>query len=538
MFIRNYTNILKIVGLIMCFSGWLITSPVQAGTDEWEFNVSGYLRSYTGVLLDDNDETQGNDTWEINMARGTFLLDFDAYTGPLSWKLITRYDLEHKTDYLSELERLTELQSPGGTATSGRYLDQYQTDTVQEFFREYYVDFTPMKNVDMRIGKQQLVWGESDFFQAMDLVHGFDYRWRLFFENNEDWRKPLFLINTVIDVPKYNGSLNTFVRPGLDNKEAIGSNFNIEGGRWIPHPYRGVDFTAFTQYNAYENDEGDQDDPTYGARWTGNAGSIGYSVAYMHVFNPAPIMNPAVNSGVPGAFGVTSMRQYGNVAENQVLGDWVYPIINVLGFSVNGYSQKIDSTLSAEFTWTPDKPFNFGNLESSLPGWGGVKERDTIAIMLRIDKELKLGKWLKTNRPSLSSIQLFDTWIVNHDKEDEIVEFASFGAKKKEHTAYLTLFTLLNYKRDTINPSLVVGTDLSNGGGFVIPALEVVVGDGWRFKAEANLWWASDEKEPSGLKPGGAGDHLNPLGTPENKASFFDWFASDNQLVFKVTRQY
>ena len=167
----------------------------------------------------------------------------------------------------------------------------------------------------MRVGKQQLVWGQSDFFQAMDLVHGFDFRWRLFFENNEDWRKPLFLVNFDLDLQdELGGSLNFFVRPGLDREDDVGSNFNIEGGRWIPHPYRGVDFTAFTEYNA-DHTDGAQDDPTFGFRWNSDIGSIGYSVAYLRTFNPAPIMNPAVNSGVPGAFGVTEMNQYGEACK-------------------------------------------------------------------------------------------------------------------------------------------------------------------------------------------------------------------------------
>lgn len=531
--IKN-TKIAKTVGFL-CALG-VTSSPVMA-EDNWGINVSGYARAFVGMLLEDHDETPADDQFELNMVRGAVYFDIDAYTGPLNWKVVTRFDKEVQTDYLRDLELNTNAIGAVGSSTRGDYLDQFETDHLQELFREYYVDFSPIDGVDLRIGKQQLVWGESDFFQAMDLVHGFDFRWRLFFENNEDWRKPLFLINANIDVPKFDGSLNVFVRPGLDREEDIGNNFNIEGGRWIPHPYRGVDFTAFTDYNADDNDEGDKDDPTYGIRWNSSFGSIGYSLAYLKTFNPAPIMNPAVNSAVPGAFGVTSMRQHGNLAQNQVLGDWTFPLINVFGFSVNGYSAAIDSTLSAEVTFVPDKPYNFGELSSSLPGWGGVIEKNTVVAMFRLDKELKLTNWLGTNRPSLSSIQLFDTWILDHQDSDEIVEFASFGAQKREHTAYLTLFTLLNFKRDTINPSFVVGTDLSNGGGFAIPAVEFVFGDDWRIKAEANLWWTDgDEKKTAGNAT--CNVCANPLGVSENGASLFDWFADDNQVVLKITRQF
>ena len=155
-------------------------------------------------------------------------------------------------------------------------------------------------------------------------------------------------------------------------------------------------------------------------------------------------------------------------------------------------------------------------------------------------------------------------WILGHDEKDEIVEFASFGAKKKEHTAYLTIFTLMNFHRDTINPSFVAGTDLTKGGGFAIPAVEFVYGDDWRLKIEADLWWNDGDTKKvcrasagtgtdsscgdsghaaaklalgdSSGSPLGTGD--SQLGKRENSAGFMHYFAGDNQLVFKLTTQF
>jgi hypothetical protein len=542
-----YSQWIRRTGFWICLGGTALAESVSASPGDYgieideisnfSMNLSGYLRTTVGISLEDHDETRSDDKGEISMARGSLYLDLDVYTGPLVWKAVGRLDKEMQTDYLDDLEALTRLQSPGGNTSTQDYMDQYDTDDLEDFLREFYVDFTLFDRLDVRLGKQQLVWGESDFFQALDLVHGFDYRWRLFFENNEEWRKPLILANFNLDVPALNGNLNFYVRPGWDRDEDMGSNYNIEGGRWIPHPYRGVDFTAFT--NAYQtgHKSGDWDDETYGIRWNGIAGSIGYSLAYLKTFNPQPMMNPTSSTAISGLFGVTASTPWGEEPDNQVLGDWIYPEIDVFGFTINGYSASMDSTLSAEIAYIPNKPFNYGQLHSSLPGWGGIKEKDTVVTMLRLDKELKLMNLLGTNRPSLSSIQLFDTWITGYDEDDEIVEFASFGARKKEHTTYLTLFTLLNFKRDTINPSFVVGADLSNGGGFAIPAVEFVIGDKWRFKVEADLWWNDgDKKKPSATAANGA--HLNPLGVNENSASLFDWFADDNQLVFKLTRQF
>jgi hypothetical protein len=323
---------------------------------------------------------------------------------------------------------------------------------------------------------------------------------------------------------------------------------------------------------------------TYGIRWNGEWGSIGYSFAYMKTFSPAPVVNPYASDGTsaygqPDMSGVVSGNNngafygyYGLMGETKtyggdaaktgtLLGDWMYPEIDIFGFTMTGFNSPMDATLSAEIAFIPNKPYNYGSLYSDLPGWNGVIEKDTINMMFRIDKEFKWMDSLGTHRPSLSSVQLFDTWILSHDDKDEIVEFASFGSRKKEHTAYLTIFTLMNFHRDTINPSFVAGTDLTKGGGFAIPAVEFVYGDDWRLKVEANLWWNDGDAKKTCNVTGddfghdtltgntdcgngggaqafnnGGGDAL--LGKRENSAGFMDYFAGDNQLVFKLTRQF
>lgn len=593
---KNSTSIMKVGGFLLGCGGLLMASssalagPGYGGDSEpaFSFEYNGYLRSTVAVSLQDHDETSADDKFRMTQAELTLNLDFDIKTGPLNWKVITRFDKEHQTDYLDDLEERSNATSAafdisgnyGKGGIEGDYMEQYETtDEVFDWLREIYFDVNLFDDrLLVRVGRQQLVWGESDFFQAMDVVHGYDYRGRLFYENNEEWRKPLMLFNFNLDLYELGGSLNWYIRPGWDRDEDMGSSFNIEGGRWIPHPYRGVDFTSFTDSYNTDHDSGDWGEMTYGIRWNGSWGSIGYSLAYLKTFNPSPIVSPYSSTANPDGtagdpalnfWGVTGdTHSYGGDEPNDgnscppgsaleagafgpgwcpggsILGDWMYPEIDVFGFTINGFNQAMDATLSAEIAFIPNKPYNYGSLDSDLPGWNGVKEKDTLNIMLRIDKEFKWMDALGTHRPSLSSVQLFDTWIISHDDDDELVEFASFGAPKKEHQAYLTIFTLLNFNRDTINPSFVAGTDLSRGGGFMIPAVEFVWGDDWRLKVEADLWWNDGDVKKScdvscqgGLGPGTGQGEAN-LGKRENSAGFMDWFGEDNQLVFKLTRQF
>src|SRR5690606_25407059 len=134
--------------------------------------------------------------------------------------------------------------------------------------RELYIDFPVGDRLNFRLGKQQIVWGETDFFRAMDVVHGFDYRWRSFVEpESDELRKPLILANMRIQIPEAQGSLQAFIRPGLDRGKDIGNTYDLSGGRWANQPNKGVDFFGpsavpgmdLTHYD-YHHPAGDVDD--------------------------------------------------------------------------------------------------------------------------------------------------------------------------------------------------------------------------------------------------------------------------------------
>ncbi|MBT9517073.1 MAG: LysR family transcriptional regulator, partial [Methyloversatilis discipulorum] len=204
-----------------------------AGTDDFSFQLSGYARAWASFNLEDQPELSavGKDSaGKLSMLRGSVLLDADAKTGPVKWKVIGRLDREYKTNYLEDLE---DLRVANGTAGGKSITENYNNGDIREFWAEIPIG----DRITVKAGKQQLVWGESDFFQAMDLVHGYDYSWRLFFEGeNEEWRKPLIMVSTKIRIPEAKGMIAAFVRPGWDRCEDIGNTYDIRGGRWFFQP--------------------------------------------------------------------------------------------------------------------------------------------------------------------------------------------------------------------------------------------------------------------------------------------------------------
>jgi len=487
--------------------------------------LSGYARAWASFNLKDVPDTPQNDRGDLSMLRGSVLLDAETKTGPFDWKAVLRADREYKTNYVQRLQDLTQVKTPGGPG--GDMVEQYNRVDV----RELYADIDVNERVKLRLGKQQVVWGESDFFRAMDLVHGYDLRWRSFLEGeNEELRKPLILANMTVQVPEANGALQAIVRPGWDRDKDIGNSLDLYGGRWTLQSFIGADFVnpAATMRYDYRHPDGDTKEVTGGLRWTGTAGPVSYSVAYLKTFNPDPIINSAF---------VPHMK-----APSSPFGDWIYPKIDMLGVTASGQVPSIDSVLSTEIVLIKDAPYNVGlgtpsssfmpapyGTENTVPGFGGVIKKNTMLLMFRIDKPLNLKDLIGTSSDSLFSVQIFDKWILNYRQSDEIVELAGYNAPKREHTTVITAILATNFKGNTINPTLAVGIDPRSRGGFVIPSVDFVIGDKWRLKVEADLFFARDKRTPS---------LTSVSGSSEDKAYLFGGLANHDQLLFRLTRQF
>ena len=532
----KYTNMSEtavlMVGsaLLCCSLGAIAAEPAAKGSDESEnfFHLGGYVRTWASFNLRDVPDTAKNDQGNLSMLRGSLLLNAEAKTGPVRWTAIGRADREYKTEYIQRLEDLTKLKTPGGPGS--HVMDQYN----QGELREFYADIDVNDRVHLRLGKQQVVWGETDFFHAMDMVHGFDFRWRSFLEGEPDeLRKPLILANASIQIPEANGALQVLVRPGLDRVKDIGNTYDLYGGRWTSQTFMGADFinAGATMGYDFRHPDGNTKDTTGGLRWKGTAGPLTYSAAYLTTFNPDPIANSAF-----GPYMKTPTNPFG---------DWIFPKIHLIGVTASGYVPLIDSVLSTEIVSNPHAPYNFGldmpgskfqpfgprplGSLNTIPGFGGVIKKNTLTTMFRLDKNLNLKSLLGTSGDSFFSVQLFDKWITNFDPAYEIGERNGYNAPRDKHAMILTTILATNFKSGTINPTLAVGFDLNHAGGFVIPSVDFVFGDKWRLKVEADLFWYGRDRKPN---------IASTSGVSETDAHLFGGLAHHDQLLFRLTRQF
>jgi hypothetical protein len=460
-----------------------------------DFELNGYVRQYLSFNLDDVPETGDDDKYDLSMNRLQVLMQLQGKVGKARMTVIGRVVREQITNYLQDLEDLVETPLPSGAVVDADFKDEYDDEEL----REFYLDIPVGERINLRLGKQQVVWGETDFFQAMDVVHGYDQTWRSFLEpENEEWRKPLILANANISIPELNGTLQLLARPGFDDEEDIGNSYDMFGGRWSQNGSRGFDLNAVRPAADvalgipslpfdFHHSEGDTDDAHYGGRWSGTFGpndDVSYSLNYYHTQSQNPVLFPSERTPSEDPMGLA----------------FVYPEIDIFGGTLSGYIPFIDSVYRIEVAYTPDHPINNINFE--------VMEKDFVRAMLGLDTNLRLQTLIGTSNASMLSLQVFNTYIDNFDKEEKIIN--AFGTTEDKNTTWVTGIFTLPYKMDTITGQLVAVHDTSNGGGVLAPSVEFQFGPSWRVKFEGDLFYGGKRSDgPGGATLFGSFDHAD-----------------------------
>lgn len=528
--LKLYKKIIKGgMGLVIVITMFGITpamgGPLTLKGDWGQITASGYLREYLSMNLQDAfPRDNSNDRYQLSMARTALQLYLDGNVGEIGFHFVGREVREIQTPYLHRLSNY------GAAQGKSLIKDYYDQDRIREFYLDIPLSLIGISHSSLRLGKQQVVFGSTDFFHALDQVEGYDLSWRTFLvPENEDVRKPLVMANFMFGIPKLQGQLQLLLIPGFANQsEQFGNTYDLFGGRWANQPNKGVDFIGgalpVLPYN-YDTKDANGEAFEGGVRWTGIAGGVNYSLVYLHQHNPDPVANSFANPYKAAPRGTQFV--------NSVFGDLIYPQINLVGGTANVYSNWANAVFSTEVAYTFNKPYNVGRdplktcdttgaLTGGIPGLCGVKTFDTVQVMLRMDKTNM--HWaqdlLHSFAPPFFSVQVFDTFIPGMHKSDDVVSLVGYAAELPRNQLIATMILGWGYKHNTINPQIAGGVDGTHGGGFVIPSVQFVYGDHIRVKLEADLFFDSGHNISGG----------NSGGT-----YLFGYFHNNDQLFLRAT---
>ncbi len=475
----------------------LVASPDEAPAFyllEGDLEIHGWLRTNLAVQL-----TGSIPQWGPNLVN-----DFDNAGTVTMWHTLTQ--LEVKYTLMSKPANIWVFWIPRLWYEARYDLDTSypQTPTEQDlgrenmlgdprsggdFFREMYVNID-YKRLNLRVGKQQVVWGESDGFRLADIINPLDFSWHYFFPPWEDIRKPLPMVWARFDT----GRLKIF---NSTNIEVVWIPTSFEPNT-IPHPSApwgfpvpppavpiAQGFTDDSQIlpNLYAPEDSDP------FRETLENGEV--AVKFNFVTLNGWEMN-FYNFYHRDDIGVANLQS----------GLYEYKRINTIGMTWNKFLDKplnipVISVFRGECTFNIDVPFN--KQIGPTPFNAEVVRKKTFDFVIGIDRN-NIVDFLKIDTGFLgggtglyTSFQLFGHYILDH--EDGLL--SGFLTPVEDwHSHIVTLLVNTTYMWGSLTPQVFMAYGLESNDGWVQPSLayrpQGELGNWFKFVLGANVMWAEN----------------------------------------------
>ena len=192
------------------------TGAAAFDASSWE--VSGFVKNETAFLQKDGtfngqstgptDTTQYNDQGDVIKFENTLKLFVNGALGENA-------DLHAELNFVADPE------------AKGSHFETHDDYSQTDYLRELYVDsvFGENSDVELRIGKQQVVWGTADGAKLLDIINPTDYR-EMAQNTMEDSRIPVWMAKLDMAAGD-NGNLQLIASQARENVFA-GLNRNID----------------------------------------------------------------------------------------------------------------------------------------------------------------------------------------------------------------------------------------------------------------------------------------------------------------------
>ena len=470
--------------------------------------------------------------------RATFRLqDWDGYTyaratvGDLvQWRNLALIEINHDlgelTNTLDILWPLKKLQIESRYHLVGRFMydavydvgsDNFKSvkeqdpENINNFKQAYdlweaYVDLS-RGPVFLRIGRQNLAWGETDLFRLLDGINPLDNTFGGPFEDLDDRRIPLWMLRGTIDVGSV-GPVSSLVLEGFwvpGPWDARVAPFAAVGTPYFP-PLPELFFPALR----IETPNRNMASSRWGVRLQGMAGAnLNWSVAHYQSYLDSPALRSVVDQ--------SKLMQVGDdrllTSLDALLLEGSFPTVQVTGASMSFFESITNTVFRGEVAWFWNEPVFIPEENLSTfwgptvplppvlldlaaeilgvdvrdlgldglplnPQDGRIPKKDILRFMIGFDKQL----WIRPlNQKSMFmlSMQYFGQWVSNHDDRmaqpapiyPDLLRFP--GVKEYENS--ITAIVNTNYMKGNLGPQLALAYDL-RGAWLVQPQVNFIRG--------------------------------------------------------------
>ena len=253
---------------------------------------------------------------------------------------------------------------PNDTANALKY-----ENTLREGYID--MDFADIP-LSLRLGKQQIVWGETDNFRLLDRVNALDLTWHLQqeIEIGRGWdqlRIPYWMAKFLYRLDQVGPISNSFIEgywnPGdwSPNKRGFYPYYSWSLPLANPVPFPALEKnTRLFRQGDYARSPGDNSQA--GVRFSGFAGGVNFTMAYFYGrWNGDDGSNTAsLNADL------NPVSANAALAAQQLPAQYYTPYTNTFGASANYFEEYTGSVLKSEMVYVIGAPFNSGDIRSPI----------------------------------------------------------------------------------------------------------------------------------------------------------------------------
>lgn len=423
------------------------------------FSVTGYLRQelavHTSNMNPNNNLLKQQDNNLINLSRTFFQTEW-TYLPNDTFKLFSKVKLISDQTQALDDHLLDYNAFPLSTPRYGTYLRATNDNEFNAEMSEIYADVS-LGSLWLRLGKQQIVWGEMISARILDLINPLDWSWHFQLEPEEfeNIRVPQWALRGRYDFAQGTGALQWlgdaylegFVNPGDISPTiypAPGSPFNLKPP--IPAVFK-------------VNEENRRGDTEYGIRIGGKVGQFAGTLNYLSLYSDAGFYERSGRNPAP-----------------PFIVDNMYPKTELYGVSLNyAFAVPIDTTVTYEGVYSPDEPYYDATSPVAIPH---IRYNKTIKHAIRFDR--KTFVLPSPISAMMIQFQYSQTLVSDNEKIKSTPSPFSKGNNIDSTQNVLALILSQDLWHNDVNLSLTALYDL-DGASMLRPGFKYKYGNNWIF---------------------------------------------------------
>lgn len=405
-------------------------------------------------------------------------------------------------------EKIPAFDSEFKSAIARKDYRDYTRPSTDDMITELYVDI--MKGPwQLKVGKQIVVWGETNLKQTADIINPLDIRHGS--PGTDDWEEikiGLWMIRGfyVTDLP---GQLSyEFIfNPG---DYQIG-RIPVESTHYGPHrvetslnPPKGFGIYHWVTQKAYDDAPGfNLDNWELGAKVRGYTWDIDWSFFYFNSRTDEPTADPARLTEWTLAYitaGQNSLATGSRIKPDAPnIKVYNFDRFGVLGATFQTRLQNFPiSEWRLELFYEIGRPYNKGINASSSAMYSEV-ERDTVGFGLEARDSFTIPyvtrNWFQSKKMNVS-LTLFYEKILNHDRD--LIVRSGRGHRPGDSHATEIAYSISQYWFDSKWFTMLTGSYNPIGKYFICPIIGYAPGNHWRFEGGLPIY-GSDASRNKGL---------------------------------------